>query len=75
MIRVPSQYFDGSPAADELFAAWIDDAVDACRAVQQKFSLTPDEVAETLAQLSDAALRGIGLAPGEIGRAPPFAKD
>ena len=50
----------GVRAIEEIWAAWIDDAVDAVIAVEKR-SGVGDPPAETLRDLSEELLRGLGL--------------
>ncbi len=51
---------------ETLYAAWIDDAVDALMAVEKTANLTADQVPETLVVLSESSLLGLGMEEGDV---------
>ena len=73
LIQVPVQRFGGSgrPVA-HLYAAWIADPYDAMDAVKNHTG-EPHEKPETLVELSDAALIGLGLQRGAVCRLQAYS--
>ena len=68
LIQVPVQRHGGGgrPIA-HLYAAWLEDPIDALDAVRRRLRDFRDKP-ETVAPLSDAALRGLGLERGAVCR-------
>ena len=57
----------GGEPMDDLYASWQPDSARALGAVERAIELTPDQTPETVSELSDSTLRGLGLSPGQVG--------
>jgi hypothetical protein len=67
LIKISIDRIGGGQPMDQLYAAWEPDQAAALDLVRTAFAPTNDEVPESLVELSDRALRGVGLKPGQVG--------
>jgi hypothetical protein len=67
LIKISIERMGGGLPMDHLYAAWEPDQGAAVDLVRTAFAPTNDEVPEPVVELSDRALRGVGLKLGRVG--------
>lgn len=66
LIKVSTERMGGGVPMDDLYAVGEPDAATAVGLVEKSLSLTADQIPETVAQLSSASLRGLGVEVGQV---------
>lgn len=66
LIKVPTERMGGGEPMDDLYAVGESDPAVAIGAVGKAIDLTPDQVPETVTSLTEATLRGLGVAHGQV---------